>query len=115
MKPSLRQVLAESHVAAIAMVVLLLQPIELAFRALWPPLYSLGSYLATAVAIRGIPSYSPLANPYDRLMFGNASILLLEVVCAVTAAWLLSRWVYGEGLLRSLSEFRERLPWRNYV
>jgi len=111
MKPSVRQVLADSHIAAIAILLLLLWPIEPMFRTLWLPLYNLGSFLATAVAIRGVPS----SSPYDRLTFGTASIALFEAVSSVTAAWLLSSWVYGEGPLRSLSKYRGRLPWRHYA
>jgi hypothetical protein len=115
MKPSVRQALADSHIAAIAIVLLLLWPIEPVFRSLWLPLYNLGSFLATAVAIRGIPSRSLLASPYDRLTFSAASIVLFEAVSCVTAAWLLSSWVYGEGPVRSLSKYRGRPPWRHYA
>jgi hypothetical protein len=115
MKPSVRQVLADSHVAAIAIVLLLLWPIEPVFSTLWQPVYSLGTFLATAVAIRGVTSGSLLANAYDRLTFGTASIVLFEASSAVTAAWLLSRWVYGEGPLPSLSKYRGRLPWRRHA
>jgi hypothetical protein len=107
--------LADSHVAAIAIVLLLLWPIEPLFRTLWQPLYGLGTFLAMAVAIRGVPSGSLLANTYDRLMFGAACIVLFEASIAVTAAWLLSRWVYGEGPLPSLSKYRGRLPWRHHA
>ncbi len=115
MKPSVRQVLADSHVAAIAIVLLLLRPIEPLFHTLWLPLYNLGSFLATAVAIGGVPSRSLVASPDDRLAFGAACIALFEAASSVTAAWLLSRWVYGEGPLRSLSKYRGRLPWRHYA
>jgi hypothetical protein len=115
MKPSVRQVLADSHIAAIAILLLLLWPIEPVLRTLWLPLDNLGSFLATAVAIRGVPSSSLLASPYDRLTFGAASIVIFEAVSSVTAAWLLSSWVYGEGPLRSLSKYRGRLPWRHYA
>jgi len=58
LKPTLRNILADSHVAAIAIAVLLLWALDDAFRALWPPFFQLVQYLLTAVAILDIPYFS---------------------------------------------------------
>ena len=59
MNRSLRQVLADSHIAAATIAVLLLWSIDGAFRALWIPVSRAVEFLFTAVAIFDIPYFSP--------------------------------------------------------
>ena len=115
MQASLRKVLIDSHVAAVAIAVLIffsLDSVASVARAvfgLWGPFLEVVSFLATAVAIRGIPS-SPVTRYYvtDYLLPATLPNLFLALVY-LAAAWLLSRWVYGTGPLRSLSTYRDKL------
>jgi hypothetical protein len=112
MKPSVRQVLADTHIAAIAIAILLLSTIKPVFRALELPLERLTDFVATAIAIRGAPSNFLLSTSSDRIVFGSTAIVIVAAGAEVVIAWFLSRWVYGEGPLRSLRKYRGRLPWR---
>jgi hypothetical protein len=114
-KPSVREILAGSHIAAIAIAVLLLWSIEWGFRALWSPLPRVATFLVTAVAIRGIPYFPSTLTGADRAMLVSTLFYLFGALACIAAAWLLSRWVYGVGLLRSLSKYRVRLTRRNHV
>jgi|SRR5215470_9566648 len=102
MKGHLRQVLATSHVAAVAIVVLLMWTVDAAFRGLWDPIYRLGSFAFTAIAIWGVPYIPPMPTVLDRLMLFTTAIYLYSAIICCLGAWLLSRWVYGMGPLRSL-------------
>ena len=115
MKSSLREILAGSHIAAIAMAVLLLWSIDWGFRVLWSPLPRVATFLATAVAIRGIPYFPSTLTGADRAMLVSTLLYLFGALACTAAAWLLSRWVYGVGLFRSLSEYRVILTRSNHV
>jgi hypothetical protein len=108
-KLSLREVLADSHVAAATIAVLLLWSLDFTFHALWNPLVQLAELLATAVAIMGIPFLSPNLE-----LFLSISYLTGAVFC-FSAAWLLARWVFGMGPLHSLSSYRSRLIRSNHA
>lgn len=113
MKPSVREVLATSHVGAVAVAVLLVWSLDNAFRALWIPLYNVGVFLVTAVAILGIPDfYSRLPNKYELVITGA---YLYGAIVTFAAAWILARWVYGVGPLRCLGSYRTKLTRRTNV
>lgn len=114
-KPSLREILADSHISAVAIAVLILWSLDWAFRALWGPLSRVIGFLATAVAILGIPYFSTTLYATDRLILITTFSYLLSAVIGLASAWLLSRWVYGMGPLRSLSRYRARLTRGNHV
>jgi hypothetical protein len=114
-KLSLREILADSHVAAVAIVVLLFRSLDYAFWALWSPFSRAASFLFTAVAILDIPYFSRTLTISDRFMlFTTFAYLFYSFVC-LAAAGLLSRWVYGMGPFRSLSNYRTKLARRNHV
>jgi hypothetical protein len=112
-KPSLREVLADSHISAVAIAVLLLWSLDAGFRALLGPLSRVGSLLFTGVAIMGIPYLS--FDITDRLNLITAFSYAFGGIISLTAAWLLSRWVYGVGPLRCLSAYRTKRARRNHV
>ena len=116
MKSSLRTILADSHVSAVAIAVLLFWSLDYAFWALWNPVSRAVSFSFTGVAILGIPYFSPTLTLFDRLTLFvvSFSYLLSSLVC-LTAAGLLSRWVYGVGPLCSLSKYRSKLARCNHV
>src|SRR5258708_38018158 len=108
-KPSLRKILADSHIAAVAIAVLVLWSLDSAFWALWGPLSRSISFLFTAVAILGIPYFSRTLTSTDRVTLFITFSYLFNSFVYLAAAGLLSRWVYGMGPLRSLSKYRTRL------
>jgi hypothetical protein len=104
----LRRTLVDSHVASIAILVLLgtaLYQLLSALRSLWWPGCEAVIFVATAVAIRGVPSGSPWSIVDRTFYLESASYLPLAVTDAILA-WALSRWVFGAGPLHSLRNFR---------
>jgi Zn-dependent protease with chaperone function len=114
-KPSLREILANSHIPAVAIAVLLLWSLNWGFQALWSPLLRVGDFLFTAVAILKISYFSPTLTGADLFMLTTTLLFLFNALISLAAAWLLARWVYGVGPLRSLSKYRTRLARRNHV
>jgi hypothetical protein len=114
-KPSLREILANSHIPAVAIAVLLLWSLNWGFQALWSPLLRVGDFLFIAVAILKIPYFSPTLTGADLFMLTTTLLFLFNALISFAAAWLLARWVYGVGPLRSLSKYRTRLARRNHV
>src|SRR5260370_11199143 len=104
--PSLRKVLADSHVSAVAIAVLLFRSLDSAFWALWHPLY---------VAILTTPNFPRRLPIADRFALFIAFSYLFNSFVYLAAAGLLSRWVYGVGLLRILSEYLTILARRNHI
>jgi hypothetical protein len=114
-KSSLREILAGSHIAAIAIAVLVLWSIDWGFRALWSPLSRAATFLVTAVAIRDVPYFPSTPTLADRVMLVSTLFYLFGALACIAAAWLLSRWAYGMGPLRSLSKYRVILTRSNHV
>jgi hypothetical protein len=114
-KPSLRQILDDYNVAAVAIAVLLYWSLYWGFTALRTPLARAADFLITAVAIVGIPSGSFTFTLADRLMLSTTLMLLFNAFVCFAASWLLSRWVYRTGPLRSLSKCGTKLLRRNHA
>ena len=115
MKGRLRQVLADSHVAAITIAALLMWALDATFRALWDPVYVLGAFVATGIAIWDIPYISPRPTVADRLMLITTGYFVYCAIVCFLGAWFLSRWIYGMGPLRSLMTYRSKLIGRKHV
>jgi hypothetical protein len=114
-KPSLRKILADSHVAAAAIAVLLIWFADLLFRALWDPITLAGNFFFTAVAIFDIPYISQTRTPFDFSLLFNTLTSLFFSLASVFAAWLLSRWIYGVGPFASLKGVHARLTRSNHA
>jgi hypothetical protein len=114
-RPSLRETLADTHIAAVTIAVLLAWTLDGAFRALWGPLSSVAGFLFTGVAVLDIPYVPPGLSRAGRLIVVTTFLYLSGAIISLSAAWLLSRWVFGVGPLRSLSRYRARLTRRNHV
>lgn len=106
--PRLRNILAESHISAIAIAVLLLWSISSAFLALGRPFMAVVDYVVIAVAILGIPFSGPITLA-DKVMLFITGQYLLSASISFAGACVLSRWVYGMGPLRSLSGLRSAM------
>jgi hypothetical protein len=111
MAPSkpLSQFLAESHIAAVAIAVLLLWTLDWAVRGLWTLVVPAADFVVTAIAVRGIP------YEHVSVIWTFTVLYLLSSFLSLAAAWLLSRWVYGVGPLRSLTGYRRRADRSNYA
>jgi hypothetical protein len=105
MNRTLRHSLADSHVAAVAILLLVFWSVQWTIEALWGPVSRLAKFLFTAVAILDIPYISPTLDPPDRLMLIETCSFFFYAMSSIIAAWLLSRWTYGEGPFRSLSRY----------
>jgi len=111
-RPTFREVLVDSYVAAVAIAVLLLRSLESGGQALGRLLFHVPYFLVNAVAIRGIP-YS--SNTVALIDWSVSLGYLADATAALGAAWLVSRWVYGAGPLCSLSRCHVRLTRRDCV
>jgi len=109
MRLSLRQVLADSHVAAIAIALFLLWSLDAAFSALWPPVSHALQYVFTAIAILDIPYFSHTFTVADRSMLILSLVYVYSCIVSLSAAWLLSKWIYGAGPFRALMSFCSKL------
>jgi hypothetical protein len=109
MKPSYRTILAESHIAAVAVTLLLLGSFEWAFEALRDPALRALDFVVMSIAILGIPYSSPGLIPWARFQLSATVGMLLYAVISLTAAWLLARWAYGVGPVRCLKVYWVRL------
>lgn len=115
MKASLRNVLADSHVAAVSIVVLLVFSLIQLVSFLQTPLLRFAGFLFNAIAILDIPNMSGTITVEDRVLLFTKILGFFYAFVCVVAAWALSRWVYGTGPLRALSEYPKALPRRNHV
>ena len=115
MRPTLREVLADSHIAAVAIAVLLIWSLDAGVRAIGPQLLSAFGFLVTVVAIRGIPyGFGTFSLGYWLRLIPTIDHFV-DAVIRFCAAWALSRWVYKLAICRSLSECRVKLARRNHV
>jgi hypothetical protein len=114
MKRSLREILIASHVAATTIAALLLWFMDSIFRGLWPLLGRAVEWLFTAVAIFDIPYFS--FTVVDRSILLISAYYFYAAIVSFSAAWIVSRWVYGVGPLRSLVAYGNKLTcWRQDV
>jgi hypothetical protein len=114
MKRSLRESLIDSHVGVTTIAVLFLWSMDGAFQALWLLLSRAAEWLFAAIAIFDIPYFSITA--VERSILLISALYFYAAIVSFSAAWILSRWVYGVGPLRSLAVYGNKLPrWRQDV
>lgn len=104
MKRSLKEVLADSHIAAIVIAVLLFWAVDSTFQALSPYVADAIEFVATAVAIFDIPYLSFTALNRFQLIISLA--YLYAAVVEIVAASLISQWVYKSGPISALMDVR---------
>ena len=114
-KVALRESLAESRVAAVTIAVLMILSLANFFDALWTPGYRFFYFVATAIAIMGMPSNYLGATSSDRVLLIASCAYLYSSLVNLTVAWLLSRWVYGMGPFRALRNSAAELVGRQRV
>jgi hypothetical protein len=106
----LRETLAESYIAGVAIVVLLLWTIVWGLQGLWIPLYRFIGVLLTAIDIFDFIPRD--VTPYRTVLF-MSSFDLFSALVPLGGAWLLSNWVYGVEPLSGLRECHARFVGRN--
>jgi hypothetical protein len=109
MKPSLRKTVANTHIAAVTIAVLLLWALDDEFRVLWEPIQRVATYLFTALAILDIPYHSPVPGMEAQISLLTTGLYMLSAFTTFISAWLLSHWVYGVGPIRALTQTCNKL------
>jgi hypothetical protein len=105
-KPSLRKVVADSYIAAVAITMLLLWSLDEFIRSV-PYVWQFatrGVSYSSGVLRMGYPDWLLLALGY-----------LIDILVKLGSAWLLARWAYGVGPLNSLGKCCAKLAGRDYV
>jgi hypothetical protein len=111
-KQSFRKILADSHVAAVAIAVLLTSALDWIFDALWSPFIRVADFVFDAIAILGIPSGSLHWGFTDPGALTVALSYCLYAFISIVASWLLSRWVYGMTPISTLRAYHARFARR---
>jgi ABC-type phosphate/phosphonate transport system permease subunit len=120
MKRTVRQTLAHSHVAAIAIAALLVWSLQLMWYRLIFSSFGISTALVDLLRNFFSPRYVPLNWKIElKVLYvswiGPAVGSILNAILYVAVAFLLARWVYGQGPLRSLRKCRETLAGRAHV
>ncbi len=111
MERFLRKTIADAHIAAVAIAVLLVWSLGSGIAALARPLLLVPGFVIDVLVIHSV-SFNWFVGGFVLIPTLQG---LLSAVTSFGAAWLLSRWVYGVGPFRSLIECRTRLARRNYA
>lgn len=112
---SARETLVAAHISAVAVAVLVFLSLEFAVRALAQPLPSAVGFLATAIAVRGMPYISHRISLANQFMLIPALLDLFWAAVNLAAAWLLSRWAHGASPLAYLKRYGPLLARRKHV
>lgn len=113
MKRSVRQVLAETHIAAVAIALLLLWSFLTIFQQLFVRILGGIDYLTTIFVEHRFPSFDgsfgDRTEPAVRIMLFSLALVDIGAAC------LLSRWVYSAGPVKSLIKSAAALSTERHV
>jgi Na+/H+-translocating membrane pyrophosphatase len=109
MLASLRKTLVHSHVAAIAIAVLLFVAVDNLFGALAYPVFQATLFIITGIAERELPYIPHHLNGAIYLEYLGSIVGFLHAFVALAGACLISFWSYGENPIRALITLRESL------
>jgi hypothetical protein len=117
---NLGKILTDSHISAVAIAVLLLWSISYGSLALSYLLVLAGEFLFSLASDVSTWWRDGLMPPsggmlFDRGLFVMALEYLFRTLGVFGATWIVSRFIYGAGPLRSLSQHRARVARRDYV
>lgn len=104
-----------SHISAVAIAVLVFYSFDYFVRAFLDVLPSFVYFIATAMAIRGMPYVSSRTGSLEQFGLFQALYYLLWAATSFVFAWLLSRWIYGLGPFACLKDYRPSLARRNHA
>lgn len=105
----MRRTLAESHVAAVSIAILLLWAIVAIAEAIWEPLSRLLNFALNAVLILDIPYHATGFTAQDSLSVVVVGTGLLVALACLIAAWVLAKWIYGRGPLAVLGGYHQKM------
>jgi hypothetical protein len=106
---SLREILSESHIAAITVAIFIFWFFDAIIQALLPFINNASNFVFTAIVILDIPSSTfQISRSVTFAYLYSAAVNLL-------AAHILSRWVYRLGPFATLAGYWSKLAWRNHV
>ena len=107
----LRKAVVDSHIAGIAVAIMLFQLIESAFVVALPFLNHIVYGVFRNVEMRQDPFFHPPLDtaPDYALLMGQVLGLVCGACLVLVAAWGLCRWAYGAGPLTSLARLHSRL------
>jgi hypothetical protein len=107
----------ESHIAAVAIALLLVWAVAALVSGLWYPVYRIVSYIIEAIAILDIPSSSVFMLDMTEGLVVLAMSLTYVVFAFfyVLAAWIIARWIYGTMPLRVLTKYASKIRAKNYA
>ena len=105
----LRKNLADSHVPAVAIAVLLFWSLDSALWALWSRVSFALNLLVLARPVISIGDLSRALFASDRVTIFVTFLYLFNSLVYLAAAWILSIWAHGTGPLCSLTKYRTRL------
>lgn len=111
MQTSLRRALADSHIAALAVAILLFFSLEGLSDALFYLVNHLVLFVRLAATYRSFDVMRPLAER-DPEMLPRTLSSLIGTFAVIFSAWLLSRWIYRANPLRCLASYRDRVSRR---
>jgi hypothetical protein len=111
MHGSLRKALIDSHVAAIAIAILLFGFFEEATYAFWEPGCDIFAFLVGSVAMKiHVISYIPVdPDSLTQKMLRHSATDLVYAMANLTGVWFLSLLMYGVGPLRVLGNYKDNL------
>jgi len=112
---AVRRALDNSHVAAVAIAILLLSMVGSILQALRAPFWHLLYFIINALAILEIPHLSRTLTTSDWMELIPTLANLFYGLVSLAAAWALSKWVYGSGPLCSLRRVGSQLTRRNHA
>lgn len=111
----IRETLVAAHISAVAVAVLVFFSLDYAVRALAEPFPSVVTFVATAVAIGGMPYMPHRTSLADQFLLIPTSFDLFLATANLAAAWLLSRWAHGAGPLSYLKQYGPLLARRKHA
>jgi len=79
---------------------------DFGFQALWHPFWRVLTFVGTAIAIRDMPYISSGFTKTDWLLLFTPLLYLVECVVSLSAALVISRWLFGRGPLGALSSYK---------
>jgi hypothetical protein len=111
---SLRKTLVESHVAAVTVAVLLLASLKGIYYAADHLVGALILFIQLYVNNR-LYDFSFELSHQDSDMLAVTLSLLVGALAAILCAWMVSRWAYGVGPLRSLAPYRDKITRKSHA
>jgi hypothetical protein len=100
----MRQILADSQIAAVAILVLVIKTLITVVSILPDGLL---------IIVEAVSTNNYHGNATNRLMIGKSAILVLTASSYFAAAWLFSKWIYGGDPVQTLKKYADWVARQN--